>query len=377
MDNSAAVRVGVVGSGYIAGVHSAAYRSVAGTYPESPRSVVLTAAVDVDVGRAEELQRAWGWQRVEQEWQAITRADDIDIVDVCVPNLFHAEVAIDALRHGKHVICEKPLAHDAQHAREMCRIADETDLLAQVCFYYRLWPAISWARGLLDTGSLGPLKHFRGWMLQDYAANPARDLGWRVRRAEAGAGALGDLGSHIIDVARYLCGDIVSVCAVTRSIVARQPETPGVDDLASMLVDFEGGAGGVLEASWGLPGHHCDLGFDLVCERGGFRFSWERSNELEVLEGDVHDPSNRHRRVLIGAGQSDVARFVSVPGQAMGYRDAFTIGVGRVMAAIGRGEEQVAPTFRDGLAAALVVDAAQASATDRAWVEVPREGTQT
>jgi len=114
------------------------------------------------------------------------------------------------------------------------------------------------------------------------------------------------------------------------------------------------------------------LGFDLVCERGGLRFSWERSNEVEVLEGDVHDPSNGHRRVLIGAGQPDVARFVSVPGQAMGYRDAFTIGVGRVMTAIGRGEEQVAPTFRDGLAAASVVDAAQVSAIERAWVDVPR-----
>jgi predicted dehydrogenase len=139
-----------------------------------------------------------------------------------------------------------------------------------------------------------------------------------------------------------------------------------------MLVEFDTGLGGVLEASWGLPGHHCDLGFDLVCERGGLRFSWERSNEVEVLEGDVHDPSNGHRRVLIGAGQPDVARFVSVPGQAMGYRDAFTIGVGRVMTAIGRGEEQVAPTFRDGLAAALVVDAAQVSAIERAWVDVPR-----
>jgi predicted dehydrogenase len=262
------------------------------------------------------------------------------------------------------------MAHDWHHALEMCRAADETGRLAQVCFYYRLWPAISWARDVLDSGRLGPLKHFRGWMLQDYAANSAHDLGWRARLAEAGAGALGDLGSHIIDLARYLCGDIVSVCAVTRSIVDRQPETAGVDDLACMLVEFEGGAGGVLEASWGLPGHHCDLGFDLVCERGGLRFTWERSNEIEVLEGDVHDPSNGHRRVLIGAGQPDVAQFVSVPGQAMGYRDAFTIGLGRVMTAIGRGERQVAPTFRDGLAAALVVHAAQASAHDRAWVDV-------
>jgi predicted dehydrogenase len=368
------VRVGVVGSGYIAGVHSAAYRAVSGTYPDAPRAVELVAAADVDEARASALQRLWGWERAASDWQSVTRADDIDLVDICVPNVFHAEVAIDAMRHGKHVICEKPIAADVRAALEMCGVARETGRLAQVCFYYRLWPAIAWARELVGQGAIGRLQHFRGWMLQDYAANPAHDLGWRARRSDAGAGALGDLGSHIIDLARYLCGEIVSVCATTHSIVARQPATPDVDDLATMLVEFEGGTSGVLEASWGLPGHHCDLGFDLVCEQGGLRFSWERSNEIEVMEGDVHDPSNGHRRVLIGAGQPDVAQFISVPGQAMGYRDAFTIGVGRMMEAIGRGDPVVAPTFADGLAAALVVEGAQVSAADRRWVDVPPVG---
>ena len=107
---------------------------------------------------------------------------------MCVPNVFHAEVACDALAHGKHVICEKPIAHTWEAARDMAAAAAEAKRVAQVCFYYRTWPAIAWARQLVDSGELGAVRNFRGWMLQDYAANPAHDLGWRARLAESGAG---------------------------------------------------------------------------------------------------------------------------------------------------------------------------------------------
>ena len=185
-----------------------------------------------------------------------------------------------------------------------------------------------------------------------------------------GAGALGDLGSHIIDIARYLCGDITGVYATTRELVERHNPTPGVDDLATMVVDFDGGAGGVLEASWALRGHKCDLGFDLVCERGAIRFAWERSNEVGVLTGDVSDPDNGYKTVLIGGGQPDVGQFVAVPAQGMGYRDAFTIGISKALRAIARGETSAEPSFEDGLQVALVVDAAMRSAQATAWQPV-------
>lgn len=369
---SDSIRVGIVGSGGIAHAHSAAYRLVAGTYPDVPRDIRLVAAADVDVARAGDLASAWSYERSHDDWHRITRADDIDVVDVCVPNAFHAEVACDALAHGKHVICEKPIAHNWQAARDMAAAAAEAQRVAQVCFYYRTWPAIAWARQLLDSGELGAVRNFRGWMLQDYAANPAHDLGWRARLAESGAGALGDLGSHITDIARYLCGEITGVYATTRELVERHVPTPGVDDLVTMVVDFESGIGGVLEASWALRGHKCDLGFDLVCERGAVRFGWERFNEVGVLTGDVSDPDNGYRTVLIGGGQPDVGRFVAVPGQGMGYRDGFTIGVSKALGAIARGETTADPTFMDGFQVALVVDAAIQSAGSRAWQPVRR-----
>lgn len=366
------VRIGIVGSGYISGAHSAGYRTVAGTYPDAPRDVQLIAAADVDPRRAAGLASSWGWQRSHADWREITRADDIDVVDICVPNALHAEVACDALAHGKHVICEKPISHGWEGARDMVIAATQARRVTQVCFYYRLWPAISWARQLIESGEFGAVRHFRGWMLQDYAADPHHDLGWRARPAEAGAGALGDLGSHVIDLARHLCGAITSVAATTRELVDRDRPTPGVDDLVSMMVDFDSGAGGVIEASWALRGHKCDLGFDLVCERGALRFTWERFNELGVLTGDVSDPMNGYRTVLIGGGQPDVGRFISVPGQGMGYRDVFTIGASRALGAIARGDTTAPPTFEDGLAVALVVDAAQISAAQRSWTDVRR-----
>ena len=364
------VRIGIVGSGFIAGVHSAAYRCVAGTYSEAPRDVQLRAAADVDGARADALAGAWGWQRSHTDWREITRADDIDVVAICVPNLLHAEVACDALANGKHVICEKPIATTSEEARRMVAAAAGAGLVNQVCFYYRVWPAISWARQLIDAGELGTVKHWRGWMFLDYAASPRHDLGWRARLDESGAGALGDLGSHVIDITRYLCGEISAVSATIRELIDRDVPTPGVDDVVSMIVDLASGAGGTIEASWALRGRRCDLGFELVCDRGALRFSWERSNELGVLAGDVTDPTNGYRTVLIGDGQPDVQRFVSVPGQGLGYRDAFTIGAARALTAIARGETTAAPTFEDGLAVALVIDAVKESAATRAWVDV-------
>ena len=359
------LRWGIAGAGYIAGVHSAALRAATGTFADLPR-VRLVAVADPDHARARALSDAWGWERAEADWTAITRAEDVDVVAVCVPNVHHAEIAIDALEHGKHVICEKPLAHDLAGARAMAAAAASSGTVTQVCFYYRLWPAVARARRLVDDGAIGQVRYVRGWMLQDYAARPEQELGWRADRAQAGAGALGDLGSHVIDLTRHLCGELVDVCASTHELVDRGGGAAGIDDAVSALVQFENGAAGVLEASWAMCGHKCDLGFDLVGSEGGVRFSWERSNELEVLAGDPGDQAGGYRRELVGPGQPGVERFVSVAGQGLGYRDAFTIGIGRFAAAVA-GAGDAGPSFADGLRVAEVIDAAQRSAATRSW----------
>ena len=363
-----ALRIGIAGAGYIAGIHSAGYRAVGGTYPGLTRPVELAGVADSEPGRAGALAQSWGWSAVHSDWRELTRSDQIDVIDVCVPNALHAEIAIDALAHGKHVVCEKPLAADARAAADMVAAAHASPGLAQVCFFYRLWPAIAWARQIIADGRIGPVVHVRGWMLQDYAAEPSAQLGWRADRAQAGAGALGDLGSHIFDLARYLAGEIVRVNALTRATVDRGAATDGPEDLAAMLVEFDSGATGVLETSWALKGHKADLGFDLVGRDGAIRFSWERANEIDVFTRESR--SGGFERVLIGPEQPAVGNIVAVAGQGLGYRDSFTIGLGRFVAAISQGETSVQPSFADGLRACQFVEAALASAQARTWVDL-------
>jgi predicted dehydrogenase len=261
------------------------------------------------------------------------------------------------------VVCEKPLAADAATARRMAQVARDSGRLAQVCFYYRTWPAIAWARELIEEGAIGRPVHFRGWMLQDYAADPATPLGWRAA-AGSGAGALDDLGSHILDVARFLVGDVAAVQAHCRSIVDRKG--PALLDAASVLLEFRSGASGVLEASWAMKGHSCDLGFDLVGDEGAIRFSWERANELHVRRAE----GLGFERVLVGSGQPGAGSFIHVPGQQMGYRDAFTLGLGRLLTAITNEQSAVSPSFDDGAMAAELVAAIRRASTDRARIEL-------
>jgi levoglucosan dehydrogenase len=357
------LKIGVVGAGYIAGVHSAAYVTARGTFPDLP-PVELRRVVDVDIERAATLASSWGWSEQASDWRAITRADDVDIVDICTPNDLHVEIALDALDHGKHVICEKPLAADADAARTMAEVARGSDRLAQVCFYYRTWPAIAWAGQLVREGTIGKPLHLRAWMLQDYAAAAHRGLGWRATSHSGGAGALDDLGSHILDIARHLVGEISAVQAMCHTTVDRGPIA--LIDAASILAEFSSGATGVIEASWAMRGHSCDLGFDLVGDEGAIRFSWEHANELHVQRAS----RDGFERALLGPAQPGGEAFVGVPGQQMGYRDAFTLGIAAMLTAIATGAREVRPSFDDGAAVAAVVAAAKRSSDDRARVVI-------
>jgi predicted dehydrogenase len=358
------LRVGIVGAGYIAGVHSAAYRTATGTFAGKVPPIELIRVADADSERAAALASSWGWQTSVGDWSAVTRADDVDVVDICTPNDLHAEIAIDALRHGKHVVCEKPLAPEPATAREMAAAAGAAPGLAQICFYYRTWPATAWARELIDSGAIGRPLHLRGWMLQDYAADPKRGLGWRALTTRGGAGALDDLGSHILDIARFLMGEVTAVRASCRSMVER--DGPPLIDAASVILDFASEASGVIEASWALPGHSCDLGFDVVGEDGAIRFDWERANELRVKR----DRELGFERVLLGPRQTGAEDFIQLPGQQMGYRDAFTLGIGALLQAAAKGEATVSPSFEDGLKAAELTHAIQCSSAERVCVEL-------
>ncbi len=389
------VRIGLVGSGFMARAHTMAFNNAPSVYwPDLP-AIEKVRLADIDHGLAQSAAERWGWAHASSDWREVTQAKDVDLVDIVTPNDAHAEIAIDAAANGKHVLCEKPLAHSAAAAAEMCRAVREAGVVSYVNFIYRKWPAVMLARQLIEQGRIGRVMHFRAHFLQDYALDASLPRGWRMQRERSGGGSLGDVGSHLIDLARYLLGEeIVRVCARTKTFIAERPpvSAPGeatfrtvtdaanpqellpvdVDDAADVIFDFESGALGVLQTNWVAAGHKIDIAFEVGGDRGSVRFSWQHGNELEVyLTDDAEGELPGYRTVILGPQHPGGAGFWPVPGQGLGYGDAFLIACRDLFGAL-REKRQASPDFEDGLRACEVVEAALASAQDGGWVEVSR-----
>ena len=395
-----ALRVGMVGSGFIARVHSLAYNSVSRYYWPALPDVLRVRIADVTADLARTGAARLGWEGATSDWREITRSPDVDLVDIVTPNDTHAEIAIDAARHGKDIFCEKPLAPDVASARKMYEAVSEAGIVHQVGFAYRRWPAVQLAKQVTVQGQLGRILHFHGLYFHDYGLDPYLPISWRFEARRAGAGSIGDLGSHVIDIARYLVGEIVRVLARSRTFITRRPlgtaesdssfrrgaggampEPSGlglvdVDDATDMLVEFDNGATGVIQTSWMAGGHKNDLGFELFGDRGAVRFSWQHANELSFYSTEDPEEVAGCRNIVIGPIHPGAAPFWPVPGLGMGYSDVFLIAIRDLLEAVAQ-RRPASPDFLDGLRACEVVDAAVRSAASGGWVDVARSETAT
>jgi predicted dehydrogenase len=389
---SKTIRIGMVGSGYVAKAHTLGYNNAPILYwPDIP-AIEKTRVADVSRELAERGAQRYGWLEGVDDWRAITRGDDIDLVDVVTPNDTHAEIAIDAAEHGKHIYCEKPLALDAASARAMVDAVQKAGVINRVCFTYRTWPAVQLAKQLIDEGKIGRINHFRANFLQDYALDATLPLVWRMQRSKAGAGKLGDGGSHLIDLARYLVGDVDRVFAHLKTLVSERSvavdqgeavfrgrdaqatsERVAVDveDSADVLLEFENGATGVIQTSWVTSGHKLDIGFEVGGDRGAIRLSWQRANELEYYSADDPEHAAGFRTIVIGPRHPGAGPFWSVAGQQLGMSDAFVIAAGELLMDIAN-ERPSTPDFVDGLRVCEIVDAALKSGDEERWIDVVR-----
>ncbi len=373
-----AVRVGLVGAGFMGKIHSIAYRNAAMLFGSEIPAIDAVAVTDFDPALADRAARDWGWARSATTWQAITAADDIDVIDICTPNDTHVDIALDALARGKHVLCEKPLALDGDSAHRLCQAAGATDRVTQVGFVYRQWPAVAMARKLIDEGAIGRIRTARARFVLDYNSNPDVPMSWRFDRARAGSGALGDVGSHCIDLLQFLAGPISAVAARMQTFVDQRREPDGgmvdvtVDDQTEILADFESGASGTILASWAGTGHKCDLGFEVIGSRGSVAFGWQRSNELQFF--DAGEPSDRQgfRTILVGPAHPGADGIHTVAGQGLGYTDAFTIAARNTLRNLAAGTVVSGPTFVDGLRVAEVTDAVIAAVASGSTATVTR-----
>jgi predicted dehydrogenase len=370
-----AYRVGLIGSGYIGRAHSIALQEVGAVFPDVATPVCELLA-DRDAASAEKSAAAMGFRRSTGDWRALVVDPAVDIVDICSPNYLHKDMALAAIAAGKHVWCEKPLALDAAEAEEVADAAARAGVVHLVGFNYSLNPLIRLAQSMIADGAIGTPMGFSGRYFEDYMADPAVPHSWRCVRRLAGAGALADLGSHLIDMAETLLGPIDSVFASLETVHAKRrvPATGEMlpvenEDTARALVRFARGIGGSFEISRVATGYKCALAFSVFGSAGSLSFDQERMNELRHYSSA--DPAGRRgfRTILAGPEHADYAHFCPAPGHGLGINDLKVIEARNLLRAIADGSP-ARPGFETGLRVQRVMDAMERSHAQGAWTTV-------
>lgn len=279
--------IGLVGHGMAGRMHALGYRTLSSYYdplPAKPRLVGVCTSREETGARA---QKEHDFQFHCTDYRLLLERDDISIIDCCVPNFLHRAVVADALKAGKHVYCEKPLAMNLEEAEELAALARRSGRKCQMVFNYRFVPAVMRAKQLVTEGALGEVISFRGAYLHSGYLDPQRPMSWRLRRAQAGGGALMDLGPHILDLLRYLLGEFSSVFAETRTLISKRPSPDGkgleevdVDDLALLQLRLRNGGIGTVEVSRCAAGSNDELKFEIYGSKGALAFNLMEPNWL-------------------------------------------------------------------------------------------------
>jgi predicted dehydrogenase len=367
----ATIGVGMLGYAFMGKAHVNAYRTLPYMAMELPLSPRLVAIAGRDEQAVQAAATRFGFERSETDWRALIADDSIGLFDNGGPNAVHAEPTIAAAEAGKHVICEKPLGRTADEAYEIWRRVQATGVKAMCAFNYRFVPAVRLARRLIEAGELGEIYHFRGRYLQDWIADPQFPMVWRLSKEAAGSGALGDLGAHVIDLARYLVGEITTIAGTARTFIEDRPGGHvDVDDAVEAVVEFEGGAVGTLEATRFAVGRKNGLSLEINGSKGSIAFDLERLNELSVhLSGSrPGEHAQGFRRVLVTEPDHPYMDMWWPPGHIIGWEHTFSHELLHLLSAIAS-DGSIGPdgaTFEDGYRAAEVCDALlRASETGR------------
>ncbi|HEY8456550.1 MAG TPA: Gfo/Idh/MocA family oxidoreductase [Actinopolymorphaceae bacterium] len=389
MTDKPTLGVGMVGYAFMGQAHSQAWRTVNAAF-DLPYAVEMTAICGRNKDNVAAAAAKFGWKSYETDWRALVNRDDVGLIDICSPGGNHAEVAIAALEAGKHVLCEKPLANTVEEAREMVKAAEAAaskGVKAMVAFNYRRVPAAAFARKLVQDGKLGTIRHVRAVYLQDWIVDPEFPLVWRLKKEEAGSGALGDIASHIVDLSQFITGQtITGVSGLTETFIKERPlvaSTEGlrgtgssergqvtVDDCALFVARLSGGAVATYEATRFALGRKNGLRIEINGSKGSLVFDLERLNELELYLDEDDNTTQGFRRVLITEAEHPYMSAWWPAGHIIGWEHSFTHEVYDFVTAIGNGTDPE-PSFADGLQVQQVLDAVEKSATSGSgWVSI-------
>lgn len=381
--------IAMIGGGFMGKAHAAAYAAMPMFFWPAPGIPVRKVVVDLGAEQAEQARQRFGFEESSTNWREVVQRPDIHVVDIVTPNDSHAEIAIAAARAGKHIICEKPLSRTVEEARAMLDAVQAAKVIHMVAFNYRRTPAVALARKFIEQGRIGKVLNFRGTYLQDWSADPNSPLSWRFSKKVAGSGAVGDIGTHVVDMARYLAGEITAVNAMTRTYVKTRPLQAGgvdklgaaeksddgprgevdVDDEMLTMLRFANGAVGSIEATRNAYGRNNFLTFEVHGERGSIVFNYERRDELEVMFADDPADARGFRTIYTGPAHPYGEGLWPIPGLGIGYTETKIVECHDLFKAIATGE-QPSPNFADGYRVECVADAILKSAESGAWVEI-------
>jgi predicted dehydrogenase len=347
------IGVGMLGYAFMGKAHSNAFHKLAYmTWPPPlrPRLVAISGRNEDAVANA---ARRYGYERWFTDWHDLVADPEIGLFDNGGPNALHAEPTIAAAQAGKHVLCEKPLGRTAGESYEIWSRVAATGVKHMCAFNYRFVPAVRLAREMIDGGEIGDIRHFRGRYLQDWGDDPSLDT-WRFHADEAGSGALGDLGAHVVDLSRFLAGEIAAVSGLVKTFM------PGrqVDDAIEAAVEFEEGGVGTIEATRLALGRRNAFQWEINGSKASLAFDMERLNELQVFRADG-DRARGFKTVLVSEPEHPFWEHWWPPGHIIGWEHTFVHEIHHLLRAIA-GETEVAPygaDFEDGYRAAEVCDA--------------------
>jgi predicted dehydrogenase len=383
------LNVGLIGAGFMGKAHSLAYMAMPMFFWPAPAIPVRKTIVDVSDSIAAEAAQRFGFEKSTSDWRSVVEDPEIDIIDIATPNHLHAEIAIAAAAAGKHIISEKPLARSGDEAKTMYDAVKNAGIVHMVAFNYRRTPAVALAKKYIEEGAIGDILNFRGTYLQDWSADPDGPLSWRFQKSIAGSGSLGDIGTHVVDMARFLCGEITQVNTQLKTWVKTRPLQAGgvdklgastkdstaprgevdVDDEVLSLLEFQNGAIGSLEATRNAHGRNNFLTFEIHGTIGSIYFNYERRDELQVAFANDQADRKGFRTVYTGPAHPYGEGLWPIPALGIGYGETKIIETYDFVKAIMEGGE-VSPNFKDGYQINLIADAMAASAQSRSWTSV-------
>ena len=367
------LNIAMIGHRFMGKAHSNAWRQVSRFF-DLPVEPVMKVICGRNEAAVKDAADKYGWLEHSTSWQQVVERKDIDVIDICTPGDSHMPIAVAAAEAKKVIFCEKPLANTLAEAERMLDAVRSSSCIHMLCHNYRRAPAVMLAKQLIDEGRIGELYHYRGTYLQDWIVDPDFPRVWRLEKAIAGSGALGDLVSHTADLSRFLVGEISDVAGALKTFITERP-LPGsdkkapvdVDDAAISLMKFRNGAIGTIEASRFALGHKNHLRFEINGSKGSVAFDLERLNELELYleEG----PNSGFKTILVTDARHPYIESWWPPGHIIGYEHTFIHTVCDLLRAI---DKQEVPTsnFEDGVRNQKVLDAIERASASGRWETV-------